>query len=92
MDVDDVRARLGKRLKQAVGILHHQMHVEAQIGVGTQAGEHGRTEAHIRNEHAVHDVQMHHIRAGLFHHLQLVCRVGEVAGQDRRRNFHNNTP
>ena len=64
----------------------HQVDVERQFGVLAQGSQDGRAEAHVRNEMAVHDVQMQPIGAGRFDRGDFLPQPAEIGGQQAWSN------
>ena len=83
---DMVGARLRERLDVLFRVDQHQVDVEGQGGVFAHGGDDRGAERDVRDEMAVHYVQMDHVRLGLFRGFQFVSEAGEIACEDRRRN------
>ena len=86
MHGDDVGAGLGEGLEIGIAGRDHQMHVEQLLGVRPQRLHHVGTDADVGHEMAVHDVDMDPVGAGRIDGAHLLAELGEIGGQDRRRD------
>ena len=75
---DEISTCLQKVLQIATGIADHQMHVEKQLGVGAQCGDHRRSEADVRDECAVHDVQVEPVGAACFDASDVIGKICKI--------------
>ena len=60
----------------------HQVHVKDQVGLLPDTADHRHAERQVRDENAVHDVDMHILRAGFLRERNLLTEPVEIRGQD----------
>ena len=65
MHGDNIRTRFGKPFDVFFGIYNHQMTIQRQFRAFSDIFHHFDTERDVIDEHAVHNVAMHDIRAVL---------------------------
>lgn len=81
------RARLGEIADDAVDRRHHQVHVDGRLDtVVTQRLAHERADGEVGHVVVVHHVEVDDIRASRKHICHLLAELGEVGGEDRRRD------
>jgi hypothetical protein len=87
VDHEPVRAGLGVTADPLLGPLDHQVHVERQACRSAQVGDRFRPECQIRDEVAVHHVDVQPVRAGPLDGLGGLSEAGEVRREDARRDL-----
>ena len=82
--VDDERIRAGfhEAIEETAGILHHQVNFERPFGDGSQPLHDHRPHAEIRNEVAVHHIDMNAIRPGRIDLANELAQPREIGGED----------
>ena len=77
-----------------MGLDYHKMDVKNNIGGGAQGLDYGKSEAHVRDENTVHNVDVQHFRTCAMHLLNLVCGAGEISRQQGGGDviFHDGFP
>ena len=83
MDGDDVGAGLGEGVEEGVDRRDHQMDVERLGRVRAERLHHRRADGDVRDEMAVHDVDVDPVGAGLVDRAHLLAEPREIGGQDR---------
>ena len=86
MQADVVGAGVDEGVQIGIDRRDHQVDVERQFGVLAQGRQHGRAEADVRDEMAVHDVQMQPIGAGGFDSADLLPQPAEIGGEQAGGN------
>ena len=86
MHGDDVGAGFGEGFEIGIARRDHQMHVERLLGVRPDRFDDVRADRNVRHEMAVHDVDMDPVGAGGIDRAHLLAELGEIGGQDRRRD------
>ena len=81
---DEAAAGLDPAGEQVVGLLHHEVGLEEQVGAIAAGGDHVGAEGEVRDEPAVHHVPLDAVDAGVGEVRDRVAEPGEVGGQDRR--------
>ena len=89
LDVHDaaVGTGVGEVLEQHAGVVDHEVAVEEQVGALAQRPHHRRADGEVGHEVTVHHVDVQEV-GDLAHPLDLGPELGEVGGQDRRRQLH----
>ena len=72
---------------ELVGLLDHQVTIERDPGDLAKRGDHGRADRKIRNEMAVHDVDVENGGSALDGGLRVFAEPCEVSGEDGRSEF-----
>jgi hypothetical protein len=72
-----------------VGLFDHQVTIEGDPGDLAKRGDHGRADRKIRNEMAVHDVQVENGGSALDGRQCLFAKTREVSGKDGRGDFYH---
>ncbi len=67
---------------ELVGILDHQVAVEGQVSRLAQGLDYGRPNGEVRDEMAVHDIDMNHGGATFGGTTDLVRQMGEIRRQN----------
>ena len=80
MEQDVVGAGFGEGFDIRVNRLDHQVHVERQARMRPQRFQQSRAEADVRDEVAVHDVQMQPVGAGGLDRANFLSQAGEIGG------------
>ena len=88
VDGDEIGPRPGIGLDPALGLLDHQVEVEREPGALLDGLDDGRSDRQVRDEVAVHDVDVDLVGAGGLHQRHGVAECGEVGGQDARGDLH----
>lgn len=84
MDQDVVGAGPNEVVEIALGLDDHEVHVE-RLGRGAAHRlDHDRAIADVRNEPAVHDVDVNPVGTRGVHRANLLRQATEVGGKDRR--------
>src|ERR1700730_7856811 len=86
MDRHSVRARRREALEVVLGLDDHQMHIDRQLGELAHGFDYLGAEGEIRNEAAVHDIDVNPVGTALLEHRDLVGELGKVGAQDRWRD------
>ena len=84
MDRDDVGARFRKAFDVAFRFNDHQVRVEHFRGDLADGREHGKSERKVRDEHAVHHVDVDPFRFAAVEHFGVAAQVEKIGRQDRR--------
>ncbi len=89
LSVDDQQpaACLDVPRRQLVGVLHHEVGLEQDGGVGPAGGDDIRSEGEVGHEAAVHHVPLDAVDTGRLEGRDLLTQAGEVGGQDGRRDL-----
>ena len=85
---EPVGARVGERVHVAHRFLDHQVHVERHARDAFHGLHDHGTEADVRDEDSVHDVEVEEIGSCVLHLADGIAERSEVRGQDGRRNIH----
>jgi hypothetical protein len=92
-DVDDhfIRPVFGKGFKQDFRPGTHEVNVEKQFGERADGFDHLRAEGNVRDEMAIHDVEMQPVGTGFSGTFCPLTETGVVGGEQRWGNdyFHN---
>ena len=83
VDADHVRACGGEVRDEGVGVLDHEVAVERQFGDRPDGFDDRRPEADVRDEVAVHDIDVDDGAAATLSRGDLVSEMREVRGEDR---------
>src|SRR5690606_35208853 len=83
----DRRTGIDELVDIAVGFGNHQVHVERNRRRATERADDGRAERDVRDEVAVHHVDVEQLDAGLLHARDFFAQTGEVGGEQRGRNL-----
>ena len=62
------------------GPVHHEMHVQGELGMGPHGLAHGGAEGDVGHEVTVHHIEVDPIRAVCFQHPNVLAHAGEVGG------------
>src|SRR5689334_25157600 len=81
MHQDMVGPGISERRDERIDRLDHQVHVERQSAMWTEALQDRRTEADVRHEMAVHDVEMQPIGSGGLDRRNLLAQTREIRSQ-----------
>ena len=87
VDADHVGTGGGEVRDKGVGVLDHQVAVELQFGDGPDGLDDGRPEADVRDEVAVHDIDVNDGAATALGCGDLVGEMREVRGEDGKGEF-----
>ena len=79
---------LGEPLGVAVGVRQHQVDVEAEFDGPADGGNHVGSKRQVRDEVAVHDVDMQGVAARGLGPPGAVREVAEIGGQQRWKDFN----
>ena len=82
------RTRRGKGLQISLRLLNHQVHVEWKRRGAAVRPHQERTHRQIRDEVAVHDIDVNPIGAGLLTSLDLVPQTQVIGRNNGRGNDH----
>ncbi len=80
-----VGARIEEQGDEVPRPLDHQVDVQGEPGGFPERSDSLRPEGQVGHEVPVHDVDMDQVGAGLLGHLHRLAHLGEIGGQDRRR-------
>src|SRR5262245_48719556 len=86
MNSQTVRPGVDKSRDVSVGVRNHQVNVQWQLGDRTNRLHHQGTDGDVRNEVAIHHVNMQKMCPGLFYLADILTERGEVRGENGRRN------
>ena len=86
MHCDDVGAGLRELGDVGVDRRNHQVHIKGQRRAVAQGRDHIGADRNVRNEMAVHDIDMDVIGARFVNGLHFVAEAREICGEDRRRD------
>ena len=86
MHRDVIAAGFGERLEIGVAGRDHQMRVKDLLGVRAHRLDDVGAVGNVRNEMAVHHVEMDPVGAGGIDRADLFAKPGEIRRQDRRRD------
>ena len=89
LDRDHIGSRLGEGGDELVRILDHQVAVERQIGNGPDRFDDRRAEGDVGDEMAVHHVHVDNGAATGCGSADLISKMREVCGQDRKCEFNH---
>ena len=84
MNCDDVGSGLGKGIEQRIDRRNHQMNVEGEFAVRTKRLHNCRTDGEVRNEMAIHDVDVNPVRSRRIDRADLLAEPSEIGGKDGR--------
>jgi hypothetical protein len=84
------RARFGVCRSPPVRVGDHEVAVDGDRADPQQRLDHGQSEGEVGDEMVVHDVDVRPV--GIGHGIQLALQVGEIGGQDARRDLHDRHP
>ena len=91
MDGNPIDAGFGKRGDEFVGSFDHQVTIEGHPRDLAKRGDHGRADRKIRNEMAVHDVDVENSGSALDGGLRIFAEPCEVSRENGRSEFdHGN--
>jgi len=85
MHRNPIDAGFGECGDEFVGLFDHQVTIEGDPRDLAKRGDHGRADRKVRNEMAVHDVDVNHGRAALDGAGNLLAEVGEICREYGRR-------
>ena len=85
MHQDMVGPGISERRDERINRLDHQVHVERQSAVGTQALQDRWPEADVRDEVAVHDIEVQPIGSGALDRRNFLAETREIRSQQARR-------
>src|SRR5689334_20647376 len=83
---DMVGPGVSERRDERINRFNHQVHVERQSAVRAQALQDWRTKADVRDEVAVHDVEMQPVGSSRFDRCNFLVQTREIRSQQARRN------
>ena len=83
VDGDPAGAGCRKRLHEVVGVRHHQVDVQRQLGEPAHRRAQARPERQVGHEVSVHDVEVQQVGPGGLDGAHLVRDPGEVAREQR---------
>ena len=84
MDGDDVGAGFGEGVEERIDGRDHQMDVERLLRVRPERLHDRGTDRQVRDEMAVHHVDMDPVGAGLVDRANLLAEPGEICREDGR--------
>ncbi len=91
LDGDDVGSGEGKLGNEALGFVDHQVHVDDRARLmhhRRQGFDDDRADGYIRDELAVHDIDMDVFRAGFERLRDLIPQPKEIGGQNGWCDFY----
>jgi len=86
MHIQGMRAGLYEAFRVEVGPRQHQVHTERNLQTARGHGDHVRTEAQIRHEMTVHNVQVQRVRPGLLRASGAFLQLSVIGRQQRRQD------
>ncbi len=87
MGGDHIRPGIGEGLDIGIDRRNHQMHVHHGGDVLADGFAQGRAKGQVGHEMPVHDIDMHPIGPLGLDRLNFTSEIGEIGGQDRRRDL-----
>jgi hypothetical protein len=84
MDSNCVGAGGGESLDPAGRFDDHEVDVDRELGCGADGLDDRETNADVRHEDTVHDVDVDEVGAGRFDVMDLLAEPAEISRQDRR--------
>ncbi|MND80444.1 hypothetical protein D3C80_722160 [compost metagenome] len=82
MDCDQIAACICKWLKIWIARRNHQMRIEESLGARTNCFHHLRTERDVRNEMAIHNIDMNPVGTRFKHGIDFLAQARKVCGKD----------
>lgn len=78
MHGDDIRTGFGKTFHLRIRMIHHQMHIDGLIGIGSNGGANIVANGNRGNKRAIHDIEVNPVAATLVDGTNLFSQPGKI--------------